>query len=58
MKYLATFYGRRAGAICAFYTCNVEIEANHTDDVRLKLYETHEHISYLRVVELPADSSV
>ena len=55
MKYLATFTGRQLGAIGIVYPCRVEVEADDPEAARLKLYDTHEHLSGLRLT--PADAA-
>ncbi len=52
MKYRLDFYGRKVGAIGIFYQTSVTLEAANEDEARRKIYDTHEHISGLRVTEV------
>lgn len=45
--YLARFQGRRMGGIGISYHIEKFVEADTPEAARLKLYETHEHISGL-----------
>lgn len=45
--YIAFFNGRLKGAIGIFHTCRVEVSAETPEEARLKLYETHDHITAL-----------
>jgi hypothetical protein len=53
MKYQAYFYGRQRGAIGIFHQCSATVEAESVEAARLKLYDTHEHISVARIEEVP-----
>ncbi len=48
--YSASFIGRQLGAIGIFYPIRFELEAPDLEAAKLKLYETHEHLSDLRIV--------
>lgn len=51
--------GRLVGAIGTFYGINKTIYADNLDAAKLKLYDTHEHISSLTVLsekEIELDS--
>jgi hypothetical protein len=52
MKYRLEFLGRKVGAIGIFYQISVTLEASTEDEARLKIYDTHEHISGLKVTEV------
>jgi hypothetical protein len=52
MKYQLVFYGRKVGAIGIMYWITVTIEASSEDEARIKIYDTHEHISGLVVTQL------
>lgn len=47
--YLARFNGRAKGAIGVFHPCETFIEAETEESARLKLYDTHEHITQLKI---------
>lgn len=47
------FTGRKVGAIGAFCEFIVTVEAENEDAARLKLYDTHEHISKLMIRDIP-----
>lgn len=44
-KYTFVFRGKRVGAIGAFGEFTVTVEAENETAARLKLYDTHEHIT-------------
>ncbi len=52
-KYMCTFSGRQKGAIGIFHRCSDVVEAENPEQAREKLYDKWEHISGLRVEELP-----
>jgi hypothetical protein len=52
MRYRADFWGRTIGAIGVTFHYVVEVEADNPEAARLKLYDTHEHISGLRLTPL------
>ncbi len=58
-RYVATFNGRTVGAIGIRYRCHIEVEAEDAKAAGLKLYETHEHISDVRITEVrtPVDET-
>ncbi len=56
-RYAATFNGRTVGAIGIRYLHHIEVEAEDEKAARLKLYETHEHISDVRITEVMMVSS-
>lgn len=47
MIYHAKFWGRRVGAIGVWSCHAVDVDAPDEEAARLKLYDTHEHISAL-----------
>lgn len=49
MKYNCTFKGRKVGAIGVFSHFAVSVDAENAKAARLKLYETHEHLSELNI---------
>ena len=51
MNYIAYFVGREKGAIGINYRINLHVEAANEDEARLKLYDTHEHISDVIFIE-------
>ncbi len=51
-KYHIIFFGRLNGALGICYRCSKTVVANSEDEARLKLYETHEHISDVKVTVL------
>ena len=51
MTYYCTVIGRRAGAIGITHHCREFVEAPDPEAARAKLYDTHEWISNLKVVE-------
>lgn len=51
MKYTAHFFGRNKGAIGISQRFIVFVVADNEDDARLKLYDTHEHISQCVFIE-------
>ena len=44
-KYKFEFTGRLIGAIGITYLCTKEVYADSIEQAKLKLYDTHEHIS-------------
>lgn len=54
MRYTAHFFGRAKGAIGIFHPCTATVEAANLEEAQLKLYDTHEHISGVRLEETPA----
>ena len=48
-KYRFVIFARLRGAIGVCYPHTVTVEAADEDAARLKLYDTHEHISVLEV---------
>ncbi len=54
MKFRCWFNGRRVGAIGITYACCVDVEHPTADaeSIRLKVYETHDHISGLRILQV------
>jgi hypothetical protein len=55
MKYVATFSGRKVGALGVWSRFTVEVEADNKEAAALKLYDTHEHISDFKLVEKGGD---
>lgn len=55
--YRLVFYGRKKGAIGVLGFQVLDIEAETTEQARLKAYETHEHITDLRFEILKEGSS-
>lgn len=53
MRYHARFHGRTKGAIGFFYPLNAFVEADTADAAHLKLYDTFEHITLLRLTPQP-----
>ena len=51
-RYLVTFYGRRNSAIGICHDCTLTVEAENEAAARSCIYDTHEHVNYLRVTEL------
>lgn len=49
----AIFQGRESGAIGAFSQHTATVTAKDDEAARLKLYDTHDHISHLKLEELP-----
>lgn len=59
MKYIASFIGRKAGAIGRFYPITAETHGDNEDEARLNLYDRYEHIQQLKLTrsfEMPADA--
>ena len=54
MKYLLSFTGRKVGAIGVFYPIKLVIDAPDAESAISKAYETHEHMTGLKVRELEA----
>jgi hypothetical protein len=52
MKYRLEFMGRTVGAIGIRYPISVTLDASSESEARIKIYDTHDHISDLRVTEL------
>lgn len=52
MRYRAIFWGRKNGAIGKMSAQCVEFEAKDEKEAQLKPYETHEHITNLRLIVL------
>ena len=52
-----TFNGKLRGALGISYRHVVTVEAADSDAARLKLYDTHEHISIGRIEALPPHAS-
>jgi hypothetical protein len=52
VRYRAEFWGRTIGAIGVTSRYVVEVEADNLEAARLKLYDTYEHISGLRLTPL------
>ncbi len=50
-KFLCKFNGRRNGAIGKFYNFSVIVEAETSEEANNKLYDTHEHISNLKITK-------
>ena len=50
-KYLATFIGRKVGAIGIRYQISVMVEAANKEAAELRLYDSYEHISNLELKE-------
>lgn len=46
--YLAHFWGRSAGAIGVCHKCAATVSAPDVEAALLRLYDTHEHIHYVR----------
>lgn len=46
------FTGRQVGAIGIFYKCKVRVEATSEPAAHSKLYDTHEHITGLKIREI------
>ena len=54
--YRAIFFGRTRGAIGIFHWCEVIVQAEDTEQARLKLYDTHDlYTSDVRFEELPGE---
>jgi hypothetical protein len=51
--YRCYFHGREIGAIGIFHACYVEVRAEDSQSACVKCYDTHEHISGWRAVEIP-----
>lgn len=51
-RYTFTFTGKLAGALGITYTHTQTVEAEDIDEARLRLYDTHDHISSLTLVKL------
>lgn len=51
--YLAKFHGREAGAIGIFSAHTATVQAANEEAARLKLYDTHEHITRLQLLPVP-----
>ena len=45
-KYKVTFIGEKKDAIGISYQHTIEIECNNEQEIKLKLYDTHDHIEY------------
>jgi hypothetical protein len=58
MKYIARFNGCRLGAIGITYPCRAEVEADTPELARLKLFDTHEHITRLKLTSQELTGSV
>ena len=58
MTYIAQFWGRQVAAIGTFHNCTVQVEAKDLEEAKLRLYDTHEHITHLRwtVLKVPASA--
>lgn len=50
-QYLCKFNGRKNGAIGKFYNFSIVVEAETKEEANAKLYNTHEHISNLKIVK-------
>lgn len=51
LLYLATFNGRTKGAIGIFHRCGpIEVSGETREEARLKIYDTHEHLSDVHMV--------
>jgi hypothetical protein len=55
MEYRLTFLGRLKGAIGELYRHAVTVDAESSEAARLKLYDTHEHISLLTIARDATD---
>ena len=55
-KYRFVIQARLRGALGVWNTHTVTVEAADKDAARLKLYDTHEHISVLTCVEVADDA--
>ena len=53
-QYTFMFIGREKGAIGSFHDCRKAVEAPDMDAAKLKLYDTHEHITALECVRVSA----
>lgn len=53
MKFYATFNARNIGAIGITYPNTYTVEADTPEAARLALYEKWEHISHLKLTEIP-----
>ncbi len=51
-RYRCVFHGRKLGAIGVFGFHVVELDAEDPESARLKCYETHEHISNFKAIEV------
>ena len=50
--YLVNFTGRKAGAIGVMRPCAVKVRAESPNDAHMRIYDTHEHITGVRVDEI------
>jgi len=55
-RYQCSFNGRTKGAIGIFYRISVLVEAKDPEAAKWRLYETHEHITDLRITEVSKDT--
>ena len=55
--YRITFFGRLAGALGESGHHTLTVEAPDVEAARLKLYDTHEHLSIGRIEALPPHAS-
>jgi hypothetical protein len=53
MKYTYRFFGKEIRAIGAFSEFTVTVDAESAKDAHMKLYDTHEHLHLVRLVEKP-----
>lgn len=51
-KYKVWFRGREVGAISIFSNFCIIVEAEDEEKARLKVYDTHEHLSCVRIEEV------
>lgn len=51
------FTGRKVGAIGIFYDFIVTVQAENEEQARLKVYETHEHLSKWSAREIPDEEA-
>jgi len=49
MKYIATFIGRKTGAIGSSYSITAETHGDNEDEARLNLYDRYEHIHRIKL---------
>jgi len=51
-KWIASFVGRKNGAIGAFYNIKCECYGNNHEEAKMDLYNNYEHITQLTLKEL------
>ncbi len=50
--YQVSFLGRTKNALGIVHDCSVQVYANNEEQVKLKLYDTHEHISNIAITKV------